>query len=207
MPVLDWRWRNPKRSSDSPLTVDQFDKLVVGRIKSGDNFPAVMVDRMSANAFCCKASALLGKRIRLPTEAEWEWACRAGSDSPCYWGGGIFDSNAATRYAWHKPFGAKSVSEMKEVGLLKPNSFGVYDMSGLVKEWVDEEYMADGMSLSKDNYESSMRDPVWNKGQYAMLRNGGFNSPVNMTMSSYKVLSTPGNKSYDIGFRVVAEVL
>jgi formylglycine-generating enzyme required for sulfatase activity len=198
-------WENPIRDPISPLSPDDHQKLVINSIKIGPRFPAVMVSQLDAQDFCEKASRLLVKKLRLPTEAEWEWACRAGTRTSCYWGGGIYDSKVATPYAWHKAFGANAKTEMKEVGMLSPNEFGLYDMSGLAKEWVSGRYEASGMNVAKSNYRDEMKDPIWENGQYAMLRNGGFKSTVNGTMSSYKVISTDENKSYDIGFRVVVE--
>jgi formylglycine-generating enzyme required for sulfatase activity len=99
----------------------------------GKKQPVVAVTHHGAMEFCRWLSAKTGKAYRLPTEAEWEWACRAGTTTPYSFG----DTAALGEYAWYD----KNSDDMPHpVGLKKPNPWGLFDMQGNVAEWCLDHY-------------------------------------------------------------------
>ena len=99
-----------------------------------DGYPAISMTQLSASKFCEWLSAMTGNYYRLPTEAEWEYACRAGSIGPYH-----FDENLDTLddYAWYSK---NSDGKYQKVGTKKPNNFGLFDMHGNVSEWTLDQY-------------------------------------------------------------------
>jgi len=97
-------------------------------------FPVVNITEYAALTFCKWLSAKTGKFYRLPTEAEWEYACRAGSMDNYSFGN---DSTQLGDYAWYT---ANSENKYQKIGLKKPNAFGLYDMHGNVAEWTMDQY-------------------------------------------------------------------
>ncbi|MCK9316153.1 MAG: formylglycine-generating enzyme family protein [Verrucomicrobia bacterium] len=96
----------------------------------GRNYPALGMSPFSAEKYCEWLTKQTGKKFRLPTEEEWEYAARAGSTTPYFWGESADD---AEEYAW---FEDNSDFTTHLVGKKKPNAFGLYDMAGNVGEWV-----------------------------------------------------------------------
>jgi formylglycine-generating enzyme required for sulfatase activity len=98
-------------------------------------FPAISMTQHAANKYCQWLSAQTGHFYRLPTEAEWEYACRAGTTTPFSFGDEPIDD-----YAW---FYENSNEKYQKVGQKKPNPFGLYDMHGNVMEWCADQYVSD----------------------------------------------------------------
>ena len=100
-----------------------------------DGHPALSMTQHAANKYCQWVSFQTGHFYRLPTEAEWEFACRAGSDTDYSWG---TDAQKAGDYAW---FGGGASTHYNVPGQKKPNALGFYDMHGNVLEWTLDQYV------------------------------------------------------------------
>lgn len=97
-------------------------------------FPVVNITEYAALMFCKWLSAKTGRFYRLPTEAEWEYAARAGSKTAYYFGD---DTTQLATYAWYR---GNSQKKYQKVGQKKPNAYGLYDMHGNVAEWTMDQY-------------------------------------------------------------------
>jgi formylglycine-generating enzyme required for sulfatase activity len=136
----------------------------------GEKHPAMGMTWHNAMVFCQWLSKKTGKQYRLPTEAEWEYACRAGSTSVF----GIGSDPAQIKdFAWYED---TADFETAEVGKKKPNAWGLFDMSGNVREWVHDFYSA---TAYKDIKETPVVNPKGPEtGKVHVARGGDYSSPA-----------------------------
>lgn len=160
--------------------------------------PAVYVSWHDAQAFIDELNELGQGTFRLPTEAEWEYACRAGTTERFYWGD---DSGytAIGNYAWYGE-NAWDVYERyaHRVGQKLPNNWGLYDMGGNVWEWCEDWFDEDYYSVSPG---ADPTGPV--SGSIRVLRGGGWSDDAGYCRSAYRLRYRPGYTWLNIGFRVV----
>ncbi|GAA5494366.1 hercynine oxygenase [Rubritalea halochordaticola] len=131
----------PLTSLISQPTPQVEDMFVSGSFSNEDEYPAMNMTNHAANKFCQWLSAQTGHYYRLPTEAEWEYACRAGSTTAYPWGDELAQ---VADYAWYED---NSDFTYQKVKLKKPNAFGLYDMLGNVAEWTLDQYKPDAYRM------------------------------------------------------------
>ncbi len=166
---------------------------------NGSNNPVEYVSWYDAVAFCRSLSAKTGRKVRLPTEAQWEYACRAGTTTP-FSTGQTISADQANYVGWETyGNGRTGVNRNKTtpVGSFPPNAFGLYDMHGNVWEWCSDFY--------GENYYANANpvDPKGpNTGEYRVLRGGSWiDHPRNCRSANRSVIS-PDFRIYFRGFRV-----
>ena len=170
--------------------------VVTGREGSADDnrFPKVNVSWHDVHELIGLLSAAAGDSLyRLPTEAEWEYACRAETTPRSRWSFGD-DEDQLGDYAWYR----SNSSSVKEVGGKLPNGWGLYDMHGNVWEWVQDWY-------DSGYYNSSPRvDPLGpDTGSFRVFRGGDFYVSAQFVRSAYRINSSPGVRDSFIGVRLL----
>ncbi len=157
-------------------------------VREGGLYPAIHVSWHDAKEFCRKLE------FSLPSEAQWEYACRAGANTKYYWGNDMDND-----YCWHwDNAGDKEDAYAHEVGQRVPNSFNLYDMLGNVWEWCDD--------TLHENYQNAPNDgSAWIdfKSTLRVIRGGAWNSWSDRSRCATRNHSDPKVKLDTIGFRVV----
>ncbi len=171
------------------ITQEQWQQVMENNpshFKGGKNLPVETVSWNDAKEFCKKLSRMAGREYRLPTEAEWEYACRAGTTG--YYAGDLDDIE------WYDK---NSRSKTHPVGQKQPNAYGLHDMHGNVWEWCRDWYGA---------YEAGPdRDPVGPPtGEYRVLRGGSWINYGHACRSAVRCGLLPVTRFSHLGFRVVA---
>ncbi len=156
----------------------------------GDSLPVENISWKDAVEFCRRLSEREGKTYRLPTEAEWEYACRAGSEDA------FSGSDDPTRIAWYD---ANSSGKTHPVGSLLPNSWGLFDMHGNVAEWC-----ADYYAPYPD--QEKFDDPAGpSKGRARVIRGGSWKHFLPALRSAARSSAPASYQLGYVGFRVVME--
>jgi formylglycine-generating enzyme required for sulfatase activity len=172
-----------------------------GRARAGGDSGDLPVETVSWNdavAFCKKLSALPAEKgarrvYRLPTEAEWEYACRAGTSTAYYVG--------KTLEARHANFAPSPVNRVSKVGSYKPNAWGLYDMHGNVWQWCADWF-------GEDYYRTSpKKDPAGPKaGTSRVVRGGCWLNAGQECRAAIRPAVPPTYTSNHVGFRVACDV-
>lgn len=180
-----------------------------GHPLDGDQLPAVFVSWREAQAFCDWLSEHSGESFGLPTEAQWEYACRAGTDTVRY--GGDDDltlgryANVADRTAkmawstWATVDTSDGHLLTAPIGSLQPNAYGLYDMLGNVYEWCSD-YYESGYYARAPSADPCNDSPSPSR----VARGGGWESTSEACRAAYRIGDDPDDHYSSIGFRVVA---
>jgi len=155
-----------------------------------DDAPVMGIAWEDAKAYCSWRSKKEGKNYKLPTEAQWEYACRAGTTTKYSFGD---ESSNLKKYAWYND---NAKGKAHPVGDKKPNPWGLYDMHGNVWEWCEDEW--------SDDYETTPRDGSANKSGSSshVVRGGSWVNDFRDCRSSDRN-GRIGGRNYINGFRVV----
>jgi formylglycine-generating enzyme required for sulfatase activity len=179
-----------------------------------ETHPAIGITWHNATTFCKWLSKKTGKKYRLPTEAEWEYACRAGTTSAFSFGN---DPKKLADFGW---FEDTADSETNPVGKKKPNAWGLYDMSGNVREWVSDFYSPTAYK------EAAKKSPAVNPkgpktGKLHVARGGDYSCPADELRCAGRIFEQEWWRSGDpqipkskwwlpemdfIGFRVACSI-
>lgn len=167
-------------------------------VKEGERFPAVNVSWYDARAYIDEINNVSKKKFRLPTEAEWEYACRAGADLE--YSHGVFKLNLP-HYAWYYENAFKK-GEMyaHEVGLLRPNKYGLYDIQGNVYEWCSDWYRRNYYNKSHIH-----NPPGAIYGQYKSVRGGDWARGDYFLRIASRRHYSPHHKDCNVGFRLAMD--
>ena len=155
----------------------------------GDNLPVEKVSWNDCQEFISKLNSLTGRKFRLPTEAEWEYAARGGKKSRGYQYSG---SSNISDVVWYKD---NSANKTHPVGTKQANELGIYDMSGNVWEWCSDRY-GSYSSFSQTNPTGSY------SGAFRVLRGGGWGSFAWFCCLSFRRNFAPDFRHYDLGLRL-----
>jgi formylglycine-generating enzyme required for sulfatase activity len=163
--------------------------------------PRLPVERVTwdgAEEFCRRASRLTGRAVRLPSEAQWEYACRAGTTTPFYFGGGVTPEQVNFDTSEGGAIPDDSLQRTTLVGQYPANRWGLSDTLGNVREWCADwygPYPRDGRSVI---------DPVGPPtGPAHVLRGGSWDDYSRRCRSAYRYGYRPGDREQCNGFRVV----
>ena len=177
-----------------------FQNCKNGALSDTRNFPVEQVSWNDTQEFLQKLSRKTDTDFRLPTEAEWEYACRAGTDTVFHYGDSLCSKQA--KFDGNYPYGGASMAlflkKTAPVGSYHPNAFGLYDMHGNVWEWCQDWY-------NEDYFQNSpVSDPQGpSSGDYRVLRGGSWYFVARSCRSADRFRNSPDYYSYVSGFRVV----
>ena len=174
------------------VTEAQWQAVMGRRPYLGGDYPVDRVNWYDVIQFCEKLSQMTGKKYRLPTEAEWEYAARGGQQSN---GTKYAGSNTVGDIAWYN---GNSGNQTHPVGQKQPNELGLYDMSGNVWEWCSDWFWS---------YSStpSVNPPGPSSGTHRMCRGGSVYGDVVDCRVSIRSAYKPEELYYGLGFRLVCE--
>lgn len=181
--------------SKYPVTQEQY-RAIMGEnpsyFKDGDQLPVEQVSWDDAREFCQKLSEQTGKEYRLPTEAEWEYACRAGTTTKYYFGDDITEQQA--NYGSY-------IRKTTIVGKYPPNDFGLYDMHGNVWEWCEDDW--------HDDYEGAPTDgSAWvpERNDRKVARGGSWDDYPAYGRSAFRNNPSRDTRNGRLGFRIASSV-
>jgi len=183
------------------VTFAEYDKFAeaTGKSKPDDegwgrgNRPVINVSWHDAVAYTKWLNEQTGKRYRLPSEAEWEYAARAGTTTKYWWG-----NKASHEYMNYSGTGGKDRwKSTSPVGSFKSNAYSLHDTSGNVWEWVQDWYDGDYYSNSPST------DPKGpSTGSDRVHRGGGWNYAAQYCRTAYRHHHSPASRDYDVGIRL-----
>ena len=195
----------PFYMSKYPITQDQYQAIMRNNPShfKGGRRPVEQVNWHNATEFCQKLSSKIGKIYRLPSESQWEYACRAGTTTPFYFGETITSElvNYNGNYFYGNAPNGKYRVETTDVGSFPPNAFGIYDMHGNVWEWCADDW--------HENYNGAPTDgSVWLDGEQnqSPLRGGSWAYIPFYCRSAFRLNFVGRDDHINItGFRVVCD--
>jgi len=165
----------------------------------GDDCPMESISWNYAQEFIRTLNSLGNTDMyRLPTEAEWEYAARAGTTTRFHWGDNNDCAKANYGMGWSKECKGINPGKPMKVGSFPPNAWGLYDMHGNVWEWVQDRYGADYYAKSPKNNPGGPSE-----GLDRVRRGGSWEQEAERCSAAIRWHSGPGDKNYDIGFRLV----
>jgi formylglycine-generating enzyme required for sulfatase activity/tRNA A-37 threonylcarbamoyl transferase component Bud32 len=184
-----------------PLTQAQYQAIIgknPARFK-GANRPVEKVSWNDAARFCQKLSQKTGKNYKLPSEAQWEYACRAGTTTPFYFGESItpYLVNYDGNYAYAAAPKGQYRKQTTDVGTFPPNAFGLYDMQGNVWEWCEDDWQKNYIDAPING------NALIDQSICKLMRGGSWDHLPVFCRSAYRSSYNLDSYYFNIGFRVV----
>ena len=173
----------------------------------GKNLPVEDVSWLDAIEFCARLSQHTGRQYRLPSEAEWEYACRARTTTPFHFGETIDPqlANYDGNYAYRHDQKGKYREKTTPVGSFKvANSFGLFDIHGNVWEWCQDCWHSDYQDAPRDG--SAWLDSESSETANRVMRGGSWDNNPRYCRSASRHNNAPAYRNYFFGFRVVCEI-
>ncbi|MBF0624906.1 MAG: formylglycine-generating enzyme family protein [Magnetococcales bacterium] len=178
-----------------------------GHSLNGDDQPVVEVDWHDAVGFARWLSSQGNGEFRLPTEAEWEYAARGGSETARPWGDGtrdacrhanVFNPSTKSAFGWDwEPFPCEDGHRVTApVGSLQPNAFGLHDLLGNALEWTCSAY---------ESYDDGSEKVCAESATYRVVRGGGWNNGPSLVRSANRRQGVPSFRYNHLGFRLVSQ--
>ncbi|MEM1254337.1 MAG: formylglycine-generating enzyme family protein [Cyanobacteria bacterium P01_H01_bin.21] len=171
--------------------------------ENGGNFPVEQITWQDADAFCQHLSELTGRKYRLPSEAEWEYACRAGATTPFCFGETLTTeiANFFADFSFTENFEENYRNTPVAADSFWPNAFGLYNMHGNVHEWCSDDY--------HDSYDGAPGNAKqWLSGKSndsKVMRGGSWFNDIPLCRSAARDKNSQIGRSNSFGFRVVCE--
>lgn len=177
-------------------------KLTPCRFK-GDHLPVERVAWEEARAFCQRLSQKAGRTYGLPSETQWEYACRAGTTSPFSFGETITIDvvNFNGEHSFRAEPRGRYIHVTNAGGTFPPNAFGVYDMHGNLWEWCADNWLDDYSSSPRDSSSYQNKD-----SPYRVARGGSWHEPPGLCRSATRLRVLQSDAEESIGFRVACKV-
>ncbi|KST69479.1 protein kinase [Mastigocoleus testarum BC008] len=189
-----------------PITQAQYQAIMgdySSGLKSGKH-PAESLSWNNANEFCQRLTEKTGREYRLPSEAEWEYACRAQTTTPFHFGETITTKlvNYDGNYTYADAPKGEFRNETTEVGSFPPNAFGLYDVHGNIREWCQDTW--------QENYKNAPNDgSAWieeNNNTHRVLRGGSWSNLPAYCRSAFRYYDDPNYGYEDFGMRVICSI-
>ncbi len=179
------------------LTQEQYAKVMGSNPSKakGDKLPVHGASWQEAQDFCDKASKLVKRSVQLPTEAQWEYACRAGTTTAYHSGNTIEDLN---KVGWHN---GNSGGKPHAVGELQPNAWGVYDMHGNIREFVRDLFADAPLGDATDP-----TGPIEGDVKNHVVRGGAFTANAATALNCRSASRRPTENLGATGFRIMVPV-
>jgi formylglycine-generating enzyme required for sulfatase activity len=179
------------------LTQAQYEKVTGANPSKtkGDDIPVHNVSWQDAQDFCAKMSERVKRPVQLPTEAQWEYACRAGTTTAYCSGGQIADLN---KVGWHN---GNSGGKPHPAGELAPNAWGLYDMHGNIREFVRDLYVEEPLSDATDPMGPKEGDP-----KNHVVRGGAYTANAATALNCRSAVRRPTENLGATGFRILVSV-
>ncbi len=184
----------------TPVTAAEYQAVMGGPLREEDGALPALVTWSDAVRFCQALSANTGRKFRLPTEAEWEYACRAGTTTPFNTGPTISTDQANFDGKFVYPGAARGEYRHRPtaVGTFKPNAWGLFDMHGNAYQWCSDWYGPYPAGAVTD-------PPGPDGGRTRVIRGGKYGSGPRYIRSAARYSYTPNNSSVVFGFRIALE--
>jgi formylglycine-generating enzyme required for sulfatase activity len=190
------------------LTTQGQWKAIMGKLPpcrfKGDTLPVERVSWNDAQNFCQQLSRKMGRKFQLPSETQWEYACRAGTGTPFSYGETLTVevANFNGEHTFRDEPRGFYFHSTNEGGKFPPNAFGLYDMHGNLWEWCADNWLDDYSSSPRDGSAYQHKD-----NHYGVARGGSWHEPPGLCRSAARLRVLQSDADEFMGFRVVCEAI